>query len=47
MMGASLIIDPNPDRAQAFETAAGKSSEALTMREFESIADLRKQIEQL
>ena len=47
-IGSQMIADTNPDRSQVFEKAAsGAGTEKLTMREFEAIADLRKQIEQL
>ncbi|MBX4205187.1 MAG: hypothetical protein KW788_03320 [Candidatus Doudnabacteria bacterium] len=47
-IGAALITDTNPDRSQAFENAVKKAAgEKITLREFEAIADLRKQIEQL
>jgi hypothetical protein len=45
-IGGSLILDPNPDRSNAFEKAvASAGAEKLTLREFEAVADLRKQIE--
>lgn len=47
-IGSNLILDPSPDRTNAYEAAAKKAGpETLTIREFEAIADLRKQIEQL
>lgn len=46
-IGTAMIADPDRDRAQAFERASQKGTEKLTMREFEAIADLRKEIEQL
>jgi hypothetical protein len=47
-IGAAMIADPNPDRTDAFRKAVDTAGvEKLTLREFESVADLRKQIEQL
>ncbi|HEX5430296.1 MAG TPA: hypothetical protein VFX17_04470 [Patescibacteria group bacterium] len=46
-IGANMIADSSPDRAAAFAQASKSVSETLTMREFEAVADLRKQIEQL
>ena len=50
-IGSMMILDPNPDRRAAFELAARKFASTgqlpLTLAEFEAIADLRKQIEQL
>ena len=50
-MGSLIITDPNPDRKVVFKTAVDKfaatGNEPLTIAEFEAIADLRKQIEQV
>ena len=45
-IGAAMIADSNPNRAQAYEAAARDiGGDTLTLREFEAMADLRKQIE--
>jgi hypothetical protein len=47
-IGYAMLGDPNPNRAQAFEAAVQQAGmETLTLREFEAVADLRKQIEHL
>ena len=47
-IGAMMLNDNNPDRAAAYEAASKRvGGETLTLREFEAVADLRKQIEQL
>lgn len=50
-IGAAMIQDQNPDRKAAYEHAvAGSLSRnitALTLKEFEAMADLRRKLEQL
>lgn len=50
-IGANILMDADPDRTKAFMAAADKlksqGQEALNFDEFEAMADLRKQLEQL
>lgn len=50
-IGSAMIADPNPDRKAAYEQAVAShlsnKVQALTLKEFEAMADLRKQLEQL